>query len=148
MGDLIEEFGNGRSRSWYWKQAGVAVALGLGDEILEHKLLGIRAIVTGWAVLAVFSLLLANLSLELVGGMMPVEWHVFLWVHPPGIQVFLAALGGIVYLASGWLVARLRPHQAAMVALYVASLAVWRSPGFGDLIVAHHRPNYFYPRSL
>jgi len=37
-GDLAEEFGNGRSSIWYWRQVLAAVAIGLAGTIREHWL--------------------------------------------------------------------------------------------------------------
>jgi hypothetical protein len=63
--------------------------------------------------------------------------------------LLLAGLASIVYAASGWLVARLHRRQAStMLLVYIASLTVWRFPGFGDLLVTHHRPHFLYSLGL
>ena len=49
-GDLTEEYRSGRSAGWYWRQVLVAILVGVWKEILDHKLLTIRAIATGWFV--------------------------------------------------------------------------------------------------
>lgn len=144
VGDLVEEYEAGRSRRWYWTQSLSAVAIGLWTDIRLHKALAARAVLTGWAVLFLFSLVLWSLSLDLVGGLLPLRWHVFLWSYPPGLQVLLTGLGCIVYACSGWVVAKLhRRRRVAMLLVYVISLTFWRFPGFGTVIVSHHRPNYF-----
>ena len=144
-GDIQEEYETGRSRTWYWKQTIGAVVIGIYEDIRLHKLLAARAVATGWAVLFMFSLILWSLSLDLVGGLLPLRWHVYLWVHPPTVQLLLGVLGCFAYASSGWIVAKLhRQHRTAMLLVYVLSLAVWRFPGFGTMIVSHHRPTYLY----
>ena len=144
-GDLEEEYQSGRSRTWYWKQTIGVVIIGSYEDIRSHKLLAVRAIATGWAVLLIFSLILWSLSLDLVGGLLPLRWHVYLWVNPPIVQLFLGALGCIAYASSGWIVAKLHgQHRSAMLLVYVLSLTVWRFPGFGTMIVSHHRPSYAF----
>jgi hypothetical protein len=49
-GDLVEEYGRGRSRAWYWRQVLIAIAIGFSTEVIAHKLLALRAVITGWAV--------------------------------------------------------------------------------------------------
>ena len=45
-GDLIEEYRDRQSTSWYWKQAIVAVSVYSTSQILQHKWLAVRAIAT------------------------------------------------------------------------------------------------------
>jgi hypothetical protein len=52
-GDLIEEYRAGRSAAWYWMQVLLGVAVGLRQEILSHKFLAAKAVVTGWIALYV-----------------------------------------------------------------------------------------------
>jgi hypothetical protein len=54
IGDLMEEYRSGRSTVWYWRQTIVAIAVALSRHIRAHKLLALRAIVTGWVVLLGF----------------------------------------------------------------------------------------------
>jgi hypothetical protein len=49
LGDLMEQYGQGRSRSWYWRQVFMAVGESFITEIRLHKLLLLRALVIGTA---------------------------------------------------------------------------------------------------
>ena len=48
-GDLIEQFRQGRSSLWYWRQVAVAIVVTTIDEIRAHPLLTLRGIAFGWA---------------------------------------------------------------------------------------------------
>jgi hypothetical protein len=50
-GDLVEEYARGRTVVWYWRQVVMAILVGCGSEIRMHKLLTVRAVITGWAAL-------------------------------------------------------------------------------------------------
>jgi hypothetical protein len=52
-GDLIEEYGQGRSIAWYWRQVLVAIVVDFRKEVRAHKLLALRALVVGWTALYV-----------------------------------------------------------------------------------------------
>src|SRR5262249_3751810 len=49
IGDLLEEYRQGRSAAWYWRQVLMAILVGCGGEVRANKLLAVRAVVTGWA---------------------------------------------------------------------------------------------------
>jgi hypothetical protein len=48
LGDLAEQFAQGRSRLWYWRQIVRAIPAGILEEVSGHKLLALRAVVLGW----------------------------------------------------------------------------------------------------
>jgi hypothetical protein len=125
IGDLIEEYGNGRSGAWYWRQALTTVAVAFCQEIRAHKVLAVRAVVTGWAVWYVYQ----RFASSWVDGIL-----IYLrQMLPPAIQykVSFGFVWWIIWLsvraASGWTVARLhRGHQTAMVLLFSASVLLWK----------------------
>jgi hypothetical protein len=51
MGDVVEEYSSGRSALWLWRQTANAVASTVARDFRNHKLLVVRALATGWALL-------------------------------------------------------------------------------------------------
>jgi hypothetical protein len=49
-GDLDERYDRGRSRVWYWRQIAVAIVVSTFNDIRNHKLLTLRALIVGWFV--------------------------------------------------------------------------------------------------
>ena len=47
LGDLIEQYQGGRSRTWYWQQVILALVISAGGEVRTRKLQAIRAVVVG-----------------------------------------------------------------------------------------------------
>src|SRR5215831_19228043 len=47
VGDLEEQYNEGRSRFWYWRQTVAAIAVGTFSAFRNDKLLPIRAIISG-----------------------------------------------------------------------------------------------------
>jgi len=48
LGDLIEQYQSGRSRSWYWRQVILALVISAGREARTRKLQAIRALIVGY----------------------------------------------------------------------------------------------------
>jgi len=111
IGDLLEEFADGRSTLWFWRQTLVACGLGIVREVRAHKWLSARAVATGWA--------LYWLSAMGVVSILPVldRW---LAATPFVSYTLLAeALPFLAHAATGWGVARFhRPHAIAMVSFF------------------------------
>lgn len=106
-GDLMEEFRGGRSLTWYWKQAVVAVLVYPISQIREHKWLAVRAIATGLAIWYVLN------TMFLKGVVWP----------RMDTAVLRAMYFGLMYalwMFNGWTIAKLhRPYSTAMVLAYV-----------------------------
>lgn len=129
LGDLIEQYAERRSRIWYWRQVLVAIVVSFCREVGAHKLLALRAIVTGWAVIFVYRLLFrpsaTALSIEL--SVMHLHEHGFIYGAISYLYWYLIYTP--VLAAAGWLVARLhREHQAAMVLMFAASKVLSFAP--------------------
>jgi hypothetical protein len=122
-GDLLEEFTQGRSAAWYWRQVLVAIAVGYGKEVHIHWALAIRAALIGLAVSTGVSILLHSLIVTLhKNGLM----HSIPRFVPWALTSFLS---GII---SGWLVAFLHPkNRGAMLLTFAGSLLIWSSMGRG-----------------
>ena len=104
-GDLIERFGEGRSRAWFWRQALAAIAVGAGSEprrrwpelcyaiagtfvsvFQVRALLGVRTMVGWWMLPWPFSMLLfdgVQIAMP-VTAVLPVLAVGLLWT--PGFQ--------------------------------------------------------------
>lgn len=131
LGDLIERYGERRSGIWYWRQVLVAIVVSFCREVGAHKLLALRAIATGWAVIFAYRLLLrpsaTALSIEL--SVMHLHEHGFTFGAISYLYWYLIYTP--VLAAAGWLVARLhREHQAAMVLMFAASKVLSFAPHF------------------
>jgi len=136
-GDLLEEFSEGRSVAWYWRQVLVAIAVGLAKEVRGHKLLALRAIAAGWAARYFILYVVAIPWWRFFDGVLlahglklgPSWWrHYYLY---PGwlIECFFAA-------SSGWFVGRLhRGHREAMVLAFLLTVQISFLPEFFRLTV-------------
>ena len=128
-GDLVEQYREGRSVGWYWKQAIAAVSVYSVSQILEHKWLALRAIATGY----VIWYLLNNMFLH--GVLKPV-------MDTSTLRVAYIFLGYLFWIANGWTIARLhRPYSTAMVLAYVLWAIVASVPAVYDAINALGDPN-------
>ncbi len=115
-GDLLEECARGRSTIWYWRQVLIAIWIGIWGAVFDHKVLALRAVVTGCAVNAVWTFL----------------WGRFLHIglsSTPRISIESIATLLIILLtqvATGWVVARThRAHAIPMVFAFVIWLVLW-----------------------
>ncbi len=124
-GDLTEEYARGRSRTWYWKQVLAAILVGFWTEISAHKLLALRALAIGWTVLY-----LDGLYPRLLSPILFRLWWPFAHKSPLVFQFGSMLLWIPFFVMTGWLVGRLhRPHHAAMVLLFTASVGIWGLQG-------------------
>lgn len=48
VGDLMEQYANGRTRAWYWRQVTAAILVSFVEQVSSHKLLALRALLVGW----------------------------------------------------------------------------------------------------
>jgi hypothetical protein len=122
VGDLLEEFQSRGSRTWYWKQVLAAIAVDAGRDIRVHKGLAVRAMVTGFGTLILFSWLLTRFALNVLAQEVPPSWWTYHPTYPRGVEVLAALLMCVATFSSGWIVARLhRAHLAGMVLAYFVS---------------------------
>jgi hypothetical protein len=122
-GDLLEEFSQGRSAAWYWRQVLTAIVVGYGKEVRVHWVLAIRAVVIGLAVSTGASLLLHSLIVTL-------HQHGIMHSIPRGIP--WAATSFLSGGMSGWLVAFLHPkNRGVMLLTFAGVLLIWSLMGRG-----------------
>ena len=102
LGDLIEEYEGGRSRTWYWRQVILALVISAGREVRTRKLQAVSAVVVGYVTGASLFYFTTQLAARFVGG-----YTAYL--------VFLP-LAFVSAAASGWILRR--SHPRAMVLIF------------------------------
>jgi hypothetical protein len=126
-GDLVEEYGRGRSNAWYWRQVLSAIVMSFCEELRTHALLAIKATITGWAAQFVLQFVAWGLVNRFHLGL-PLFHELPLFVGH-GIAASLAWLmvWTPIWAGSGWYVGRLyRSHLAGMVLIFSVSVLVWK----------------------
>ena len=97
LGDLIEQYEAGRSRTWYWQQVILALVISAGREGRTRKLHAVRAVVIGYLTGASLSYFTTSLAGRFVGdtwgSTRPTTWSSCRFA-------FFSAV------ASGWIVRR------------------------------------------
>ncbi len=134
IGDLTEEYHEGRSAVWFWGQAMMAIPTTFITEVWAHRLLTFRALAMGWMLVTGLSWVVRELlpwikvamkvylppherslatAYRYIDGVrvgnpetVSADWQQF--VAMPFVRIVLF---GLTYLATGWVVARLhRKH--------------------------------------
>ena len=128
LGDLIEQYEAGRSRTWYWRQVILALVISAGREVRTRKLQAVSAVVVGYVTGASLFYFTTTLAARFVGG-----YTAYL--------VFLP-LAFVSAAASGWILRR--SHPRAMVLIFsgfcivasVVAFAVYYSLPISDRMPA------------
>jgi hypothetical protein len=132
----MEEYSQGRSGAWYWRQVLVAIVFGFGKEVRAHKLLALRAIALGWAANYLLFYVVGIPwwrffdRVLLAHGLKPSSWWQHYYLYPAWLVVCVFAA------ANGWIVGRFhRGHRGAMVLVYLLTVQLWLLPEFFRLTV-------------
>jgi hypothetical protein len=121
IGDLMEEYRAGRSRTWYWRQVLSANLVGAAKDIRGSKLRTLRAVVLSWVVLIAWISVTRALYLWVDpwawqwvsdSAVLRRAWYQYGW--PLNIVWCLGALG------TGWMTARWHRERPASVVLACA----------------------------
>lgn len=124
IGDLVEEYGRGRSTSWYWKQVVAAFVVNFVREVRTQPLLAARTVASVWSVWYLYGFVFRSSLQKLTIPLPPTIG--FMWL--------LAGCGA--WAGAGWIVARLhREHETAMVLLFATAVLLWKLPWFYQLFV-------------
>jgi hypothetical protein len=131
IGDLMEQYREGRSVAWYWGQVLRAIVASITEELSAHKLLALRALGLGIALDALFSIPVGWLSgmgyiwLANVGVSCD-QWGGAFWCQFWMNQFSAELLAYIACALNGGIVARLhRPHGIAAVCLFSVALLLF-----------------------
>ena len=105
IGDLIEEYQAGRSRTWYWQQVILALVISAGREARTRKLQAIRAVVLGYLCGASLCYFTTSAAGKFVGPYTVV-----------GAYLLFLPLAFISAAISGWILSR--THSRPMVLVF------------------------------
>jgi hypothetical protein len=118
IGDLAEQYEEGQTSWWYWKQTFNAIVRSVLNAIGSHMWLTIRAVAVGWMMLALFDIFRRGLS----------RGHPFAVSLHPILEIVTLLLTVALVAASGWIVARFSgAHHSAAVLFFAVSFLVYRS---------------------
>ena len=128
VGDLVEQYREGRSRAWFWRQTAAALLRAMAGDIRGHKLLALRAIAVGWGLYFAFSFPVNYASRLLRGVILTRLSEIGEYSFSSTFWATRLSSTLLIYtacFAAGWLVARLHRRQAlAMVCFFSASVLV------------------------
>jgi hypothetical protein len=127
LGDLVEEYNSGRSRSWFWRQMITAVLVDSYSQVRIHYVLAARAIAVGMATSLLCGILLLR-GWMAFWKFLSEYWPTssYLWNSSMLLELVAASVTGI---AVGWIVGRFhRPYHLTMVFLYIAWCTAWSLP--------------------
>ena len=130
-GDLVEEYRSGRSALWYWKQVLSGIVVTTASQLRTHKVLAVRAILLGWAVSYVTAHLIFGFPAPFdyyipwnLGRFLPHLFSGSFW----NFSYFYMFLPSLVFMPSGWVVARLHRPNMAMALAWAASVPIFALP--------------------
>ena len=105
LGDLIEQYQGGRSRTWYWQQVVLALVISAGREVRTSKLQAIRAVIVGYLCGASLCYFTTSAAGKFVGPYTVV-----------GAYLLFLPLAFISAAISGWILSR--THSRPMVLVF------------------------------
>lgn len=138
LGDLIEQYRQGRSGHWYWRQVLIAIAVGTAHDLAAHKWLALRALTIGWTLyyLSSFPVTWAGgmaetwVSHRLIACESTSFWCQF-WRNQLSVELLIYVAAAI----SGAIVARLHHrHWVAMLSLFSATVLLFEFGMIGWLV--------------
>jgi hypothetical protein len=138
IGDLAEQFAQGRSRFWYWWQTTGVLGLELLRMLRTHALSFVAAVLAGVALTQGWRLCSAYAFQPFYAHLPHLSGHAWtvtalLWVA--GMQLN-AISNAVLTFATVWMVIRLhRAHQRAVLLVLVLALTVPRLPGMVRLLI-------------
>jgi len=116
IGDLVEQYHQRQSPTWFWKQSLIAVASGFYEEAFANKLLMLGAILVGFGVNVASEWLVFHFALGFLPLSGSLHWS---FIYRPALT---AAVNGAV---SGCIVAAVsRQHYRATVLGYALTVMV------------------------
>jgi hypothetical protein len=101
IGDLDERYrsGNGHSRTWYWQQVAMAIAISFFKETWNHRARALAAVLAGWFAVFLFYLMLRPVSSYVLGEVQPdspLMYAVFTRILPESWAFYYEHIGSPV----------------------------------------------------
>jgi hypothetical protein len=128
IGDLLEQYGAGRSRGWLCRQALWVALVFTATDIARHKLLAIRAVAIGLFSLLVQVRIEQPMLLALQTRLGGAVWIGGRMLEVPWTQLFLFSWIVTTGVTSGWLVGFFhRGHRFSMTCFFACVILLWQS---------------------
>ena len=131
IGDLTEQFGTGRSKVWYWRQATAVLGQAVWRALREHGVSFAAAVLVGYALTELWffgnSLVFRSLYRSLDTALHPLSQDMLLRFL--GLRMAQGSVTALIFIA-GWIVTRIhRAHQRAVMLVFVAAVTAhgWQS---------------------
>lgn len=138
IGDLAEQFAQGRSRFWYWWQTLGVLVLELVRILRRHGLSFAAAVLAGCALTQGWMLGSSYAFQPLYANLPQVSahpWTAAALLRVAGMQLN-AFSNGVLTFATVWMVIRVhRAHQRAVLMVFVLTLMAPRLPGIVRLLI-------------
>jgi hypothetical protein len=138
IGDLAEQFAQGRSRFWYWWQTMGVIGLELVRMLRRHGLSFAAAVLAGCALTQLWMLGSSYAFQPLYANLPQVSahpWSAAALLRVAGMQLN-GISNGVLTFATVWLVIRVhRAHQRAVLMVFVLALMGPRLPGIVRLLI-------------
>ncbi len=138
IGDLAEQFGEGRSRAWYWRQVTGALMLDVVRALRAHAASFTAAVLAGCALTSLWQRAI-SFAFE------PIYRNLgYVSAHPWSVESLLRVAGVLansvsicaLYFATAWVATRVhRAHRRAVLVALVIVLTAQRLPGIARLAV-------------
>lgn len=137
IGDLAEQYAQGRSRFWYWWQTMGVIGLELVRSLRRHGLSFAAAVLAGCALTQLWMFGSSYAFQPLYANLPQVSahpWTAAALLRVAGMQLN-AISNGVLTFATVWLVIRVhRAHQRAVLMVFVLALMGPRLPGIVRLL--------------
>jgi hypothetical protein len=134
-GDLVEQFQEGRSLAWFWRQTFGAIVTGIVNDVRRHPFLVLRAVLVGLLLRQGSIVLLARAEPSFDAWVAGAALDLFNMSRPMYILVVSLAntmMAAPVWFCIGWLVARL--HRSGHALVLVVTVWVLELPHYARLI--------------
>ena len=131
IGDLAEQFAQGRSRVWYCRQAAGALAFQLVRTLRMHALSFMSAVLVGCLFNSLWrrAVSVTLQPLYELREVTPHPWPATGWIPFVGLLALAASNCALCFI-SVWVVTRIhRVHQRTLLVAFVLALTVLRVPG-------------------